>query len=78
MKSRRLSAAIRTLRSEVGDYQNERMVHDDPDYQNIEDARGLLSVLANIVDGMPIDRAFGSPGDWGYGTSIGNAIADKG
>jgi Cys-tRNA synthase (O-phospho-L-seryl-tRNA:Cys-tRNA synthase) len=77
MNAAKLSKAIRSLRNEVGDYQDDHMTHDDPDYGNINDARGLLSVLANIVEGMPIERAFGSPGDWGHETEIGAAIADR-
>lgn len=78
MNAAKLSKAIRSLRNEVGDYQDDHMTHDDSDYGNISDARGLLSVLANIVEGMPIERAFGSPGDWGHETEIGAAIADGG
>lgn len=41
----------------------------------LDDHVELLRVLAHIVDGMPISRAFGSPGDWGYETPIGRALA---
>ena len=37
------------------------------------DASELLRVLARIVEGKSIDQAFGAPGDWGYGTPIGDA-----
>lgn len=38
-------------------------------------ATDLLKVLANIVDGMPVQKAFGAPGDWGYDTPVGKALA---
>lgn len=38
------------------------------------DASELLRVLARIVEGRSIDKAFGAPGDWGYGTAIGDAL----
>lgn len=38
----------------------------------------LLLVLARIIEGQPVGRAFGSPGDWGYGTPIGRALAASG
>lgn len=34
----------------------------------------LLTVLARIVEGMPMERAFGRPGDWGYEHPIGRAL----
>lgn len=43
-----------------------------------DDAKFLLKTLAHIVEGMPIEKAFGAPGDWGYGTPIGQALVDRG
>jgi len=40
---------------------------------NADDAE-LLRVPARILDGKDVLRAFGSPGDWGYDTPIGNAL----
>lgn len=37
----------------------------------------LLICLARIVEGKPVERAFGSPGDWGYNHPIGRALAAK-
>lgn len=34
----------------------------------------LLQTLAHIVEGKTIEQAFGAPGDWGYGTAIGEAL----
>jgi hypothetical protein len=37
----------------------------------------LLLVLARIVEGRGLSSAFGAPGDWGYGTPIGDALAAR-
>jgi hypothetical protein len=34
----------------------------------------LALVLARVLEGKPILRAFGAPGDWGYGTPMGEAV----
>lgn len=34
----------------------------------------LISVLGSVIEGVPIERAMGAPGDWGYGTPIGDAL----
>ena len=39
------------------------------------DTAELLIVLARVVEGKPLSRSFGAPGDWGYGTAIGDALA---
>jgi hypothetical protein len=39
------------------------------------DAAELIRVLARIVEGKSIYQAFGAPGDWGYGTDIGDALS---
>jgi hypothetical protein len=41
---------------------------------DVDDAE-LMRVLARVVEGQPLLRAFGPPGDWGYNTSIGRALA---
>ncbi|MBI5689279.1 MAG: hypothetical protein HZC55_04220 [Verrucomicrobia bacterium] len=38
------------------------------------DCSELVRVLARIVDGRYIGSAFGAPGDWGYGTPIGDGL----
>jgi len=38
----------------------------------------LLLVLARIVEGKDVERAFGAPGDWGYSHPIGCALAARG
>ena len=42
-----------------------------------DDARECLLVLARILEGKDVRRAFGAPGDWGYGTPIGDALAGR-
>lgn len=39
------------------------------------DVAELIRVLARICAGKTIDAAMGAPGDWGYGTPIGDALA---
>jgi hypothetical protein len=43
----------------------------------VDDAVELLKVLARILEGTPAPRAFGVPGDYGYETSIGKALAAR-
>jgi len=38
------------------------------------DGGELLNCLARILEGKEIHKAFGAPGDWGYGTPIGDAL----
>ena len=42
--------------------------------QTLRDAAELIRVLARLVEGKPIDKAFGAPGDWGYETPVGAAL----
>lgn len=48
--------------------------HIDTDVDTCE----LLRVLARVVEGRSLAQSFGAPGDWGYGTPIGDAIAKGG
>jgi len=78
MDSKKLAAAVREMKAKVdvimdADVPEVEAVRDD-----LRDVKDLLGVLAHIVDGKPIDRAFGSPGDWGYQTAIGAALASRG
>jgi hypothetical protein len=43
----------------------------EDDFHNAE----LFNVLARILEGKPIHKAFGAPGDWGYSNPIGKALA---
>jgi hypothetical protein len=41
------------------------------------DTAELIDVLARVVEGKPLAKAFGAPGDWGYGKPIGDALAGR-
>lgn len=47
----------------------------DPLTKADADTAELLNVLARVLEGKPLSRVFGAPGDWGYGTPIGGALA---
>lgn len=40
------------------------------------DCADLVNVLARLLEGKTLYQAFGAPGDWGYGTEIGQALAE--
>lgn len=74
MNTRILAAALRIKAGDVRQADEER----DADDNTLRDAATLLRVLANVLDGMPLTKAFGPPGDWGYETDIGKALAAPG
>jgi hypothetical protein len=39
------------------------------------DAKDLARALARLLLGQSLSAAFGAPGDWGYSTEIGKALA---
>jgi hypothetical protein len=41
------------------------------------DVSEMLCVLARMVQGVEMERAFGAPGDWVYDTPIGDALAGR-
>ena len=45
-----------------------------PNRRTVLDAATLVRVLAQIVEGKEVLKAFGAPGDWGYNTPIGKAL----
>lgn len=61
-----LSEAVRRIATEL-----------DLSGENFRDEAELIRVLARIIEGKPIDRAFGAPGDWGYSHPVGKALAAK-
>ena len=71
MNSGQLAAALRSKAAEV------RTVNVDApdDVQHMRDAVTLLRVLASVVEGKSLAKAFGPAGDWGYQSQIGAAIA---
>ena len=40
----------------------------------LRDNAELCCVLARVLQGKPVLRAFGAPGDWGYDHPIGRAL----
>lgn len=61
---RNKSAAIRCIQATTE--------HDD---QLLRDAADLVRSLAKLVTGEQLAKVFGAPGDWGYDTLIGQALA---
>jgi len=47
----------------------------DQNRAEIQDNAELINVLARIIEGKPIEIAFGAPGDWGYSNPIGKILA---
>lgn len=47
---------------------------DGDDSSELADAKDLARALSRILLGQSMHSAFGSPGDWGYGTPIGKAL----
>lgn len=75
MDSKKLAAAIREMKINVGVIMGADVPEIEAVRDDLCDVKDLLGVLAHIVDGKPVDKAFGSPGDWGYSTPIGSALA---
>ena len=73
MNQKDLATAIRGIAKEIDEISEDAA---ELDRDTLQDARGLLKVLAHIAEGMPIGKAFGSPGDWGYNTPIGKSLAN--
>lgn len=60
-----IGAMSNELRKRAYQLRNTQMLADDGE---------LLLTLARIVEGMPVEKAFGAPGDWGYEHPIGRAL----
>lgn len=58
----------RDLRNAIVDHATEN----NPDLDTHTES--LIRALGSIIEGVPLDRALGAPGDWGYGTPIGDAL----
>ena len=50
----------------------EHATEKNPDLDHHTEA--LIRVLGSVIEGIPVERALGSPGAWGYGTPIGDAL----
>ena len=82
MDSKKLAAAVREFGATVGKIIEAGELSNIPEIvavsDDLRDVKFLLGVLAHIVDGKSVDCAFGAPGDWGYNTTIGSALAARG
>lgn len=54
-----------------------KALRDKADTELDSDAAELIRVLARVVEGRALGSAFGAPGEWGYGTPIGDALAGR-
>ncbi len=68
----KLAKVIREKAEEI----NRNYDFDDPDTRDFRDTAELLNCLARMLEGKSVHKAFGAPGDWGYGTPIGDALSD--
>lgn len=70
MNTQLLSAALRRMGDALADRFDE-----GAGIYPLRDEGELILVLARVVEGKPLDRAFGAPGDWGYRNPIGIALS---
>lgn len=77
MNTKELAIAVKNLKKSINDILPE-VDGTGIDCESLRDAKDLLGVLAGIVDGKPVEKAFGSPGDWGHDTPIGKALTGRG
>ncbi len=76
MNTARLALAVRSQAASLHDlaYAQQEEIPADL-YRLARDCAELARTLALVVEGAPMERAFGSPGDWGYSHPIGQALA---
>lgn len=67
MNTRLLSRALYDLSRRILDEKASRC--------DLKDAAEMCRVVDRVARGTPVAKALGAPGDWGYGTPIGDAIA---
>lgn len=75
MDTEKLAAAVLEMKTKVRTIMDSDVPEIEAVRDDLRDVKDLLGVLANIVGGKSVARAFGSPGDWGYDTPIGAALA---
>jgi hypothetical protein len=73
MNTRLMAMAVREVAQQLRDVDPAHVAH----LGIVEDSVELLKVLARILEGIPAHQAFGAPGDYGYETSIGKALAAR-
>jgi hypothetical protein len=64
-----LAAVIRKRAEEIYEGASEGISAD------IIDSKDLGRAFSRLLAGESLTQAFGAPGDWGYGTPIGDALA---
>lgn len=78
MEHQQLARVLRDCAEQVSDLRDGIDDSDAEKYHRgirvLSDAYTLLRVLANVAAGKPLLWAMGSPGDWGRGTPIGQAL----
>jgi hypothetical protein len=67
--------AIEELVTAINQRAREIYDGDGDDAAERADAKDLVRAFARMVGGCSLRAAFGSPGDWGYNTPIGKALA---
>lgn len=72
MNTKSLATAVRKKAAELRNVDVTTAQED----QTLRDAAELICVLARVAEGKPMAKAFGAPGDWGYETPIGEALAE--
>ena len=83
MNTMQMSQTIGQMARKIRDREDPKTGVCSPEDADISE---LLQVLCRIIDRSPmvgpealiIRRAFGAPGDWGYGTPIGEALRQPG
>ena len=70
MNKTKLAAVLREISSRIAD---EPADHSE----DVKDAAEVCRVMARVLLGDNIERAFGAIGDWGYETAIGKALAER-
>lgn len=80
MDSKKLAAAVWKMAEAVDEIidAGESVPEIQAVSDDLRDVKFLLKTLTHIVNGKTVAEAFGSPGDWGYGTEIGDALASRG
>lgn len=75
MNIKRLAHAVRAESTKLRLRDLEQMEKSGYSDQLLCDSYELIAVLARILEGRPVYKAFGAPGDWGHSTGIGQALS---
>ena len=83
MDSKQLANAVRNMSRKIYDAientdRDATQCQVDMSYDALNDCAELLRCLSRVIEGRDVQAAFGSPGDWGYGSPIANALVSMG